>query len=118
MVGRTSRCGQCHQSIDDGPGIKLFRKWQVVGTLGGQARYLLRGITGQGIPEWGSRIYEGRARKLQSHGLQQHLVGVGGAIKGAGAGTVVRGALRPQQLFTAGLALSKTLSNTGFFFVR
>ncbi len=34
-------------------------------------------------------MHEGRARQVQAHHLHHHLVGVGGAVEGAGAGAVV-----------------------------
>jgi len=43
--------------------------------------------------EFGTRalagVDEGRARHMQAHGFEQHLVAVGGAVEGAGAFAVV-----------------------------
>ena len=39
------------------------------------------------------RVHEGRAGHVQAHRLEQHLVAVGGAVEGAGAGAVVGRAL-------------------------
>ena len=42
------------------------------------------------------RVDEGGARHVQAHRLEQHLVAVGGAVEGAGAGAVVRRPPRPR----------------------
>ena len=54
---------------------------------------------------------------MQAHHLHQHLVGVGGAVEGAGAGAVVGGHLRGEQLVAAGLALGVALAHLGLFLV-
>mmetsp|Transcript_5502 Transcript_5502/g.13161 ORF Transcript_5502/g.13161 Transcript_5502/m.13161 type:complete len:266 (-) Transcript_5502:424-1221(-) len=59
------------------------------------------------------RMHEGAARRVQAHGLQQHLVAVGGAVEGAGAGTVIRGGLALEQLVAADLALRIELAHLG-----
>ena len=49
---------------------------------------------GQRIAQRRVRVDEGGARQVQAHHLHQHLVAVGGAVEGAGAGRVVGCALR------------------------
>ena len=55
---------------------------------------------------------------MQAHGFEQHLVAVGSAVKGAGAGAVVRLELGFQQLVTAHQPLRGFFANSGFLFVR
>ncbi|MNQ41763.1 hypothetical protein D3C85_554500 [compost metagenome] len=54
---------------------------------------------------------------MQPHHFHQHLVGVGGAVEGAGAGAVVGLHLRLEQLASAGLALGIALAHIGLFLV-
>jgi len=79
----------------------------------GQVRHrgdLLAGLLGEGIPQLGSGVHEGRTGKLQPHHFHQHLVGVGGAIEGAGARGMIGLHLGFQQFFpphfTPGIALA------------
>ena len=69
-----------------------------------------RGL-GQRIAQRRVRVDEGGARQVQAHHLHQHLVGVGGAVEGAGAGAVVGGGLGVEQLVAADLALGVQLAH-------
>ena len=51
---------------------------------------------GQRVAQRRVRVDEGGARQVQAHDLHQHLVGVGGAVEGAGAGAVVGLRSRPR----------------------
>lgn len=55
---------------------------------------------------------------MQTHHFHHHLVGVGGAVEGAGADAVIRGRLGLQQRQTVGLALGVQLAHAHFFLVR
>ena len=55
---------------------------------------------------------------MKAHGFQQHLVAVGGAVKGAGTRRVVGLHLRVKQLGATYQALRGQLAGFGFFFVR
>jgi hypothetical protein len=59
------------------------------------------------------RVDEGRARHVQAHGLQQHLVAVGCAVEGAGAFAMVGGGLCGQQLLAPHQALGGLLTDLG-----
>ncbi len=54
---------------------------------------------------------------MQAHDLHQHLIGVGGAVEGAGAGRVIRTRFRFQQLGAAGLAFRIGLAHFRFLLV-
>ena len=54
---------------------------------------------------------------MHAHDLHQHLVGVGGAVEGAGAGRVVRSRLGFQQLLARRLALGIALADLGLLLV-
>ena len=54
---------------------------------------------------------------MQAHDFHQQLVGVGGAVEGAGAGAVVGLHLRFQQFFAAGLAFGIALAHIGLLLV-
>jgi len=64
------------------------------------------------------RVDEGRARHVQAHRLEQHLVAVGGAVEGAGAGAVVRGRFGLQQLLAPDQALRELLAHLRLVGVR
>ena len=57
------------------------------------------------LPQLRARLDEGRARHMQPHHLHHHLVGVGGAVEGAGAGRVIAADLAFQQGLTIHLVL-------------
>ena len=51
------------------------------------------------------RVDEGSTRHMQAHGLEQHLVAVGRAVEGAGAGAVIGRALGGEQFLATGQSL-------------
>ena len=62
-------------------------------------------------------IDEGGARRVQAHDLHQHLVGIGGAVEGAGARPVIGFGLGLEQLGAAGLALGIELADLGLLVI-
>ena len=54
---------------------------------------------------------------MQAHEFHQHLVGIGGAVKRARAGAVVRGGLTGHQCVATHLAGGIQLTYLGFFIV-
>ena len=54
---------------------------------------------------------------MQPHDLHHHLVRIGGAIEGAGAGAVIGGSLRLEQLLAPNLALGIELADAALLFV-
>ena len=61
---------------------------------------------------------EGRAGHMQAHRFEQHLVGVGGAVEGAGAGAVVGRLFGLQQSVAPDQALRGLLADLAFGAVR
>ncbi|MNS25842.1 hypothetical protein D3C72_577460 [compost metagenome] len=62
-------------------------------------------------------VDEGGTGQVQAHDLHQHLVRVGGAVEGAGAGAVVGPGLGFQQLRAADLAFGIKLADVGLLLV-
>ena len=83
----------------------------------GHARDLLRGLGGERIAQRRVRVDERRARQMQAHHLHHQLVGIGGAVEGAGTRAVVGIHLRLQQLLAAGLAFGIALAHVGLLLV-
>ncbi len=69
------------------------------------------GLLGQRAPQRRARVDEARARQVQAHRLDHELVGVRGAVEGAGAGRVVGLRLGLEQLLAADLALRVQLAD-------
>ncbi|MNZ92670.1 hypothetical protein D3C78_1117030 [compost metagenome] len=117
MVGRAAGGVQGNDGVDQGFFVDDLAQGHEVAAGLGHARDLLRGFDGKGIAQRRIGIDERRARQVQAHHFHQQLVGVGGAVEGAGAGAVVGLHFRLQQLFAAGLALGIALTHVGFFLV-
>ncbi|MCY1410603.1 hypothetical protein D9M71_259730 [compost metagenome] len=117
MVGRATGSEQRHHRVDDGALVDDFRHRQVVAVFRGQAAGLARGFAGQLVAQRGVRVDEGGARQVQAHHFHQQLVGVGGAIEGAGARRVVGSHFRGEQLLAGRLALGEQLAHGGLFLV-
>ena len=62
-------------------------------------------------------VDEGGVGHVQAHHFHHHLVGVGGAVEGAGARAVVRGHFAFKQRIAADFALGKQLAGFGFFII-
>jgi hypothetical protein len=55
---------------------------------------------------------------MEAHDFHQHLVGIGGAVEGAGAGAVIGFGFRFQKLGAADLAFGIKLADAGFLVIR
>ncbi|MNG25530.1 hypothetical protein D3C84_1104010 [compost metagenome] len=55
---------------------------------------------------------------MQPHHFHQQLVGVGGAVEGAGADAVIRGGFGFQQRLAVSFTFGIQLAHTDFFFIR
>ena len=75
------------------------------------------GCTRQRLAQIGAGIDETRARKVQPHEFHEHLVGVGRAIEGAGAGAVIAGHLCRHQFLAADLARGEGVAHLGLFVI-
>ncbi len=69
--------------------VDALRQRAVVVAVAGDRRQPVHRGAGQRLPQRRARLDEGRARHVQPHHLHHHLVGVGGAVEGAGARRVV-----------------------------
>ena len=118
VIGRAAGGAQGDDGVDQAALVDDLAQRHKLPALPGQAGDLLRRLVAQGIAQWGARIDKGRARQVQAHHLHQQLVGVGGAVEGAGAGAVVGGHLGLQQLVARRLALGIALAHVGLFLVR
>ena len=81
------------------------------GDLQNGANRLSRQLLAQRI----ARVDKCRPRHMQAHRFEQHLVAVGGAIKGTGAHAVISLGLGLQQLCAAHQALGCQLAHFAFF---
>ena len=75
------------------------------------------GMAGQRFAHRGVGVEEGGGRQVQAHHFHQHLIGIGGAVEGAGAGAVVRAHFAFQQGIAADFAFGKQLAGPRFFFI-
>ena len=105
MVGRPAGGQQPRQRVDQAFGVHHLGHGRIgVGPVANLHRPL-RGGGHQGVAQGRVGMHEGRTRQVQAGHLHHHLVGVCGAVEGAGAGAVVGGHLGVEQRFTGDLAL-------------
>ena len=118
VVGRTTRCMEANQRVDDG----LFRNdvpdRRIIIAFGGQRQSAPRRLAGQCVAQWRARIDEARAGQMQAHDLHQHLIGIGGAVEGTGAGRVIGFRFGFKQFGATDLALGIELADLALFVVR
>ena len=113
VVGRAAGSEKGDDGVDDRLLVDhpahtaLARTGQFDGSLG------RRGC--QGIPEAGVRVDEGRRGQVEADHLHHHLVGIGGAVEGAGARRVVAGDLAFQQGGAIHLVLGVEGAHPGLF---
>ena len=117
VVGGAAGGQEADHGVDDGTLVDLAIERTVVAAGLGIADRLFGGETSQRFAHVGTRVDEGSARQVQPHELHHQLVGVGGAVEGAGTGAVVALGLGFQQLVTADLALGEQLTDAGLFLV-
>ncbi len=104
VVGTAAGGEQGHQPVDQ----RALVDHRTQGAIGRGARDhgadAAGRLLGEGAAQLAVRVHEGGARQHQTHGLEHQLVGVGGAVEGAGARRVVGAALHLQQGVTAHFA--------------
>ena len=111
MVGGTTRGEQPDRCVDD----RLFvhhprQRTEIVGRLADRSQ-TVRCRPAQFLAQLGSRLDECGPGDVQPHHFHHHLVGIGGAVKGAGAGRVIASHLARQQFLAVCLALRIELAN-------
>ena len=117
VVGRAAGRQKGHSRIDQGLDPNDLVEWRIVAAERADLHRTMRGGAGQGGAQ--GRVWrdKGRARQVQAHGLHQHLVGIGGAIKGASARCVIGLGFRFQQFSAASLASSIALAHLGLVWI-
>ena len=116
VVGRAAGGQQGDHGVDNAALINQTADGREVWALDQRqhgARRLARQISTHAL----AGVDEGGAGHMQAHGFEQHLVAVGGAIKGAGAFAVVGLRLGLEQLGAAHQALRCLFAHLGFFAV-
>ena len=104
VVGRSAGRMQADDAVDDRALVDDAADRPVVVAERGDLRGAARGLRGQRVAQRVVRVDEAGARQVQAHQLHQHLVGIGGAVEGAGAGAVVALRFGFEQLLARGLA--------------
>ena len=120
VVGGATGGQQRHHGIDDAAFVHQHPyRWNRVGGTGAlPPKDRAHRLAGQFLTQVLAGVDKGGAGHVQAHGFEQHLVAVGGAVKGAGAGAVVGGRFGLQQLGTAHQALRRLLTHLGLGVVR
>ena len=116
MVGRAAGGHEADHRVNDRFFVDDLRQRPL--TAFGQVGQAVHGGAGQRLAKRSTGIDEGGVGNVQPHQLHHHLVGIGGAVEGAGAGRVVRAALRLQQLVLADLPFGVELPDALLFLVR
>ena len=75
------------------------------------------GGTGQFGPQFRAGVDKGGTGYMQPHHFHHHLVGICGAVKGAGARAMIRRGLRLKQFGAAHFTLGIKLTHALFFLV-
>ena len=116
VVGRAAGGQQRNHGVDDGALVHDAADGRIAFAQC-DAQHGACGFACQLVAQIVAGVYKGGAGHMQAHGFEQHLVAVGRAVKGAGAGAVVRLELGFQQLVTAHQPLRGFFANGGFLFV-
>ena len=95
VVGRAAGGVQADDAVDDRALVDHAADRRVVVAERGDRQRPLGRFARQRVAQRRAGIDEGGARHVQAHDLHQHLVGVGGAVEGAGAGAVIGLRSRP-----------------------
>jgi len=117
VIGRAAGSMQADDRIDETAFVEQSSQRAVVGALRGQLQHAFDGGIGQCAAQRGAGIDETRTGQMQAHDFHQHLIGIGGAVEGAGAGAVIRGGFGFQQFIAVGLAFGIALADGGFLLV-
>ncbi|MEA3220706.1 MAG: hypothetical protein OZX49_01819 [Immundisolibacter sp.] len=110
VIGGTAGGQQADHAVDDGAFVHHLVQRRLV-FAAGQLHRAPPGLRRQRVAQRRAGIHEGGARQVQAHQLHQHLVGVGGAVEGAGAGRVIGARFGLQQALAADLALGIQLAD-------
>ena len=111
MVGRSAGRQQADRGVDDRLFIHHPRHRTIVLPLAADFGEAVHRLAGQRRTQRGVGWHKGRSRNVEPHQLHHHLVRIGRAIEGAGAGGVIAGALALQQVGPRCLAFGVKLAD-------
>ena len=111
MIGRSAGREQADGRIYDRLLVDTLAERAIVIAIPANGGDAMHGGAGQLAAQLGAGIDESRARHVQAHHFHHHLVGIGGAVEGAGARAMIAGALALQQLLAPNLALGIELAD-------
>ena len=117
VIGRAAGRVEADDAVDDRPLIDDMPDRGVVVAERGHLQRAADAEHRQRVAQRRVGIDEGRAGQVQAHDLHQHLVGVGGAVEGAGAGRMIGLRLRGQQFGARRLAFRVQLADLRFLVV-
>ena len=118
QVGGPARGHQADDAVDKGAFIQNFaHRAEIIAQCGDRGRLFDGGI-GQRLPQRGAGVDETGTRQVQAHEFHQHLVGIGGAVEGTGAGAVIAGHLGRHQRVAPDLAGGELVADPGLFVIR
>lgn len=105
VVGRAAGGEQADDGVDDRPLVDAAPERAVIVAVPADLGEPVDRRTRHRLPQPRAGIDEGGAGHVQAHHVHHHLVGIGGAVEGAGSGPVIGGGLALQQFRAADLAL-------------
>ena len=117
-VGRAARGHEPDEAVDEGAFVQHLGRGAVVGAECGDGKGAFGRGGGKGIAQGCAGIDEACTGQVQAHELHQHLVGIGRAVEGAGAGSVVACHLGGHERFAVDLSGGEFLANLAFLVVR
>ena len=117
QIGRPACGHQAHKTVHKGLFIQNIANGAIVIPKRGDLGHLRNTCIGQRIAHGRMRVHETGARQMQTHKLHQHLVGIGRAVKGAGAWPVIRGHLGLHQFLAPDLACGEFLAHLRLFII-
>ena len=94
VIGRSTGRDEADHRVHDRFLVDDLAEWTLA--CPAQFRQAMHRRPGQRLAKRRTRIDERRIGDVQPHQLHHHLVGIGGAVKGAGAGRMVRRRFRLQ----------------------
>ena len=116
-IGRAAGRVQPHDAVDDRAFVDDPPDRRELVAERGNRQRPLDAEHGERVAQRRVGIDERRSGQMQAHDLHQHLVGVGRAVEGAGAGRVIGLGLRGQQISAVRLAFSEELADFRFLVV-
>ena len=118
VIGRAAGRVKTDNGIDDRTLIDDLAQRQIVIARRGDLERAESRSHGELLAQRRAGIDEGSTRQHQAHDFHQHLVRIGGAVEGAGAGRMIGSRFRLEQLVTAELAFHVEFADLGLLGIR